>query len=82
MQHSATCLGVLLGEIGIAVGVAALDLHGFRTELLFQLRRCSHHQTAGWNILSDNGTGGHQGAFTHGDTVENDGSYSNKAAIQ
>ena len=82
MQHSAACPFVLPSQFGVAVGVAALGFYGVDAELPLQLRRCPHHQAAGWHVFGHNGTGGHQSAFAHGHTVENDGTDSNQAAIQ
>ena len=82
MQQSAACFGVLPGQFGVAVGMAALVLHRFSTELPLQLRGCAHHQTAGWNVFGDDSTGGHQRPLSHGDAIENDGADSDETAVR
>ena len=72
---------VLLGELAVVPGMAALTGHRFTTEFSFDRCWCTHHQGPGRHIFGDDSSGSHQGAWSHADAIENDGADADQAAI-
>ena len=72
---------MLLGELAVVLGMAALPLYRLVTEFSLHRCWCTHHQGPGWHIFGDDRPGSHQSAGPHADAIENDGADADQAAI-
>ena len=72
---------MLLSELAVVLGMAALACYRVRTEFSLDRCWCAHHQGAGRHIFGHHSPSRYKSAGPHGHAIENDGADADEAAV-